>query len=71
MAQKYGKTPAQIILRWGLQRGFFNIPKSVNKSRIEENSRIFDFELTHDDFNALFAVNKDKRYGPDPETFDF
>ena len=71
VAQKYGKTPAQIILRWGLQRGFINIPKSSTKSRIEENSRIFDFELNDVDFKEIFTVNKDKRYGSDPETFTF
>ena len=71
IAQKYGKTPAQIILRWGFQRGFVNIPKSVTKSRIEENTKIFDFELTDADFKEVFTVNKDKRYGADPETFDF
>ena len=71
MAEKYKKTPAQIILRWGLQRGFFNIPKSVKKPRIEGNSKIFDFKLEDADFKALFALKKNKRYGPDPETFDF
>ena len=71
MAQQYGKVPAQIILRWGFQRGFVNIPKSSHKSRIEENAKIFDFELSDADFKALFTLNKDKRYGADPETFDF
>jgi diketogulonate reductase-like aldo/keto reductase len=70
-AEKYGKTPAQIILRWGLQRGFVNIPKSITKSRIVENSKIFDFELADADFKELFTLNTNKRYGPDPETFDF
>ena len=71
IAKKYGKSPAQIILRWDLQRGFINIPKSSNKSRIVENSKIFDFELKDADFKELFTLNKNKRYGPDPETFDF
>jgi len=71
MAGKYAKTPAQIVLRWGLQRGFINIPKSVNKPRLEENSKIFDFELADADFKELFTLNIDKRHGPDPETFDF
>ena len=71
MAEKYGKTPAQIVLRWGLQRGFFNIPKSAKRSRIEENAKIFDFELSDADYKDLFTLNADKRYGPDPETFDF
>ena len=71
MAEKYGKTPAQIILRWGLQRGFPNIPKSIRKERIEENTKIFDFELADADFKAIFAINENKRYLADPETFDF
>ena len=71
LAEKYSKSAAQIILRWGLQRGFVNIPKSSKKSRIEENSRIFDFELNNEDFKELFTLNADKRYGPDPETFTF
>jgi len=71
IAKKYQKTPAQIILRWGFQRGFVNIPKSSNKTRIVENSKIFDFELDDADFNKIFTLNKNKRNGPDPETFDF
>ena len=71
IAEKYGKTPAQVILRWGFQRGFINIPKSVNKARIEENTKIFDFELADEDFQAIFTLNKNKRYGADPETFTF
>ncbi|MCL2557712.1 MAG: aldo/keto reductase [Treponema sp.] len=70
LAEKYGKTPAQIILRWGLQRGFANIPKSSSKERITENAGIFDFELCDADFQALF-LSADKRYGADPESFDF
>jgi len=71
LADKYGKTAAQVILRWGLQRGFVNIPKSSKKERIVENSKIFDFELSDEDFKELFTLNMDKRYGPDPETFAF
>jgi len=71
LAEKYGKTPAQIILRWGFQRGFINIPKSVTKSRIEENSKIFDFELTDEDFKEMFTMENGNRYCADPETFTF
>ncbi|MCL2233770.1 MAG: aldo/keto reductase [Treponema sp.] len=70
MAGKYGKTPAQVVLRWGLQRGFINIPKSSNKSRIQENAGIFDFELDNADYQALFTLDSGKRYGPDPETWE-
>ncbi|MCL2609331.1 MAG: aldo/keto reductase [Treponema sp.] len=71
LAEKYGRTPAQIILRWGLQRGFPNIPKSVSRERIQENAGIFDFELSDADFEAIFRINADKRYGASPETFNF
>jgi len=71
IAEKYGRTPAQIILRWGFQRGFINIPKSVTKSRIEENAKIFDFELEDADFKEMFTMNSGKRYCSDPETFNF
>ena len=49
LARKYGKTPAQILLRWDLQLGVVTIPKSVHRERIEENSRFFDFELEQAD----------------------
>jgi len=71
VAAKYGKTPAQIILRWGLQRGFPNIPKSSSKARIKENAGIFDFELSDADFKEVCEMNTGKRYGSDPETFTF
>ena len=71
MGQKYGKTPAQIALRWALQMEFVSIPKSSQKSRIIENANIFDFELNEVDMKGLSALNKDKRVGPDPEDFDF
>ena len=53
IAQKYTKTPAQILLRWGLQHGTVVIPKSSNKGRIEENATIFDFEIAEDDMQLL------------------
>jgi diketogulonate reductase-like aldo/keto reductase len=68
---KYGKTTAQVILRWGLQRDFINIPKSVNKNRIIENSQIFDFELEQADMDAIFALNTGRRVGAHPDTFTF
>jgi diketogulonate reductase-like aldo/keto reductase len=70
MAKKYGRTPAQIALRWGLQRDFFNIPKAAGRAKIEENAKIFDFELSEADFKELFTLDIDKRYGPDPETWE-
>ncbi|KAL1982520.1 hypothetical protein VTN96DRAFT_1245 [Rasamsonia emersonii] len=53
LAEKYHKTPAQILLRWSLQKDFVPLPKSVTPSRIEENADIFDFELTKEDMDAL------------------
>ena len=68
---KYNKSIAQVILRWGLQLDYINIPKSVNKNRIIENSQIFDFELEQSDMEAIFALNINRRTGGDPETFTF
>ncbi|KAF2875778.1 NADP-dependent oxidoreductase domain-containing protein [Massariosphaeria phaeospora] len=53
LASKYGKTPSQILLRWSLQKGFVPLPKSVTKSRIEENAQIYDFELADDEMQKL------------------
>ena len=71
IAQKYNKTVAQLILKWGLQRGFINIPKSTNKERIIENTKIFDFTITDEDMAEIFTLNIGKRTGADPETFTF
>lgn len=57
LAQKYGKSPAQIILRWHLQRGMAVIPKSVNPERIRQNMDVFDFELEQADMDAVFALD--------------
>ncbi|KAK3623825.1 hypothetical protein LTR56_021379 [Elasticomyces elasticus] len=53
IAKKHDKTGAQILLRWGLQKGFVILPKSVTKSRIEENTKLFDFELDEEDMEGL------------------
>ena len=71
IAEKYGKTPAQIILRWDLQRGFIPLPKSVHKERIASNAALFDFTLDDADMAAINAMNQDKRIGPDPDNFPF
>lgn len=71
LAQKYGKTEAQIALRWNLQHGVVTIPKSVRAARIEENAGIFDFELSVDDMTALDALDEGKHFGPDPANFSF
>jgi len=69
-AGKYGRTPAQIVLRWHIQHGLSAIPKSVRPERIAENFEIFGFELTADDMAAIDALDTGVRAGPDPDQVD-
>ena len=71
LAKKYTKTIAQIVLRWDLQKGVVTIPKSAKKERIISNADIFDFELSKGDVTFLDGLNRGKRFGPDPDNFDF
>ena len=71
MVENYGKTAAQLILRYNLQKGIVAIPKSINKERIRSNAEIFDFELSTDDMSYLDSLDKGKRTGPDPDNFNF
>jgi diketogulonate reductase-like aldo/keto reductase len=72
LAQKHGRTPAQVVIRWHLDRGYIVIPKSATPSRIRENFDVFDFSLDADDLAKIAALDrKDGRIGPDPETADF
>lgn len=71
LAKAYQKTPAQIVLRWHLQHGVVVIPKSVHDYRIRENAQIFDFSLSTVDMDAIDQMNEGKRFGPDPDNFDF
>ncbi|KKN92190.1 hypothetical protein LCGC14_0210030 [marine sediment metagenome] len=72
LSERYGKTPAQIILRWHLDSGLATISKSIRPERIVENFQLFDFALTPDELAALSKLDrKDGRLGPDPETADF
>lgn len=71
IGKKYGKTAAQVTLRWHLQNDVIVIPKSVTPSRIKENSDIFDFELTPEDMERIDALNKNARTGKDPDEFLF
>ena len=57
LSEKYKKTPAQIILRWDIQRGIITIPKSQNLERIKENFQIFDFELTEDEIKEINSLD--------------
>jgi diketogulonate reductase-like aldo/keto reductase len=71
LARKHRRTNAQVVLRWHLQQGVVVIPKSVHRERIEENSRIFDFELPPEDMAKLDALDNGTRIGPDPDNFNF
>ena len=71
MARKYGKTPAQILLRWNVQQGIIPIPKSKNPARLAENISVFDFALEGEDMAALNGMNQNRRTSHDPLTFDF
>lgn len=68
---KYGKTVAQVILRWDLQHGVITIPKSTKEARIIENASIYDFSLSEEDMNRIDGLNEDRRVGPDPDNFNF
>jgi 2,5-diketo-D-gluconate reductase A len=69
ISKETGKTPAQVVLRWHIERGDIVFPKSVTAARIRENFDIFDFELSDDDIASISALNRDERTGPDPDTF--
>ena len=71
LSTKYGKTPAQIIIRWDLQHGLVTIPKSVNAGRIRENANVFDFELSAHDVERIDGMNQNRRFGSDPDNFNF
>jgi diketogulonate reductase-like aldo/keto reductase len=69
LAAKYGKSAAQIVLRWHVQLGNVVIPKSATPSRIRENIDVFDFELSDDDMETVSELDRGERTGPDPDTF--
>ncbi|MEK4433462.1 MULTISPECIES: aldo/keto reductase [Paenibacillus] len=71
IAAKYSKSPAQVILRWDLQNGIVTIPKSVTPQRIRENADLYDFELTADEVEQINGLNENKRFGSDPDNFNF
>jgi 2,5-diketo-D-gluconate reductase A len=70
VAAKHGRTPAQVVLRWHLQTGNVVIPKSVTEARIRENLDVFGFELSAADIDALTALDRGMRTGPDPDTLN-
>ncbi|MGV0693588.1 aldo/keto reductase [Mycobacterium paraintracellulare] len=67
------KTPAQVVLRWHIQRGDIVFPKSVTPARVKSSFELFDFELDDSDMDAISALNKGEsgRNGPNPDTFDY
>lgn len=70
IAERIGRTPAQVILRWHIQGGRIVFPKSVTPARIAENFHIFDFELDAADISAINALDVGNRIGGDPDTFN-
>ena len=70
IAEKYRKTPAQVVLRWHLEHGVVAIPKSVKAHRIKENFDVFDFALTSDEVALIDGLDTGVRGGPDPETLN-
>lgn len=71
IAEQHGKTTAQVILRWHLQNQIIPIPKSVTPSRLKENADIFDFLLSQKEMEEINGLNKDHRFGADPDHIDF
>ena len=67
-AERVGRTPAQVVLRWGVQRGTSIIPKTTKPERLRENLAIFDFELSDDEMAAISALNQNRRFN-DPGVF--
>ncbi|HZE05503.1 MAG TPA: aldo/keto reductase [Solirubrobacteraceae bacterium] len=73
IAGRHDRTPAQVVLRWHIQRDSIVFPKSVTASRIKENFELFDFELTAEDMDAISGLDKgeDGRTGPHPDKFAY
>jgi 2,5-diketo-D-gluconate reductase A len=71
VAERHGRTPAQVVLRWHVQRGDVVFPKSVSRERMQENFALFDFELDGDAMGDLSALDRGERTGPDPDTFNY
>jgi 2,5-diketo-D-gluconate reductase A len=71
IASRLDRSPAQVTLRWHIQRGDIVFPKSVTPQRVRENFELFDFELSAEDMNDLTALNRDERTGPDPDRFNW
>jgi 2,5-diketo-D-gluconate reductase A len=70
VARDNARTPAQVVLRWHVQRGSIIFPKSSSPLRMEENFEIFDFALSEGDMNRISALDREERTGPDPDTYN-
>ena len=70
IAERVGRSPAQVVLRWHIQRGDIVFPKSSTPSRMQENFDLFDFELEDVDVAMISGLDRGERTGPDPDTFD-
>jgi methylglyoxal/glyoxal reductase len=66
IGKRYGKSPAQVVIRWHLQNNLIVIPKSVQPQRIKQNSNVYDFELSREDMSAIARLENGQRQGPDP-----
>lgn len=71
MAERYGKSVAQLVLRWSLQHDFLPLPKSVHAERIQENAQLFDFELSHHDMELIDGLHGVAGLAQDPDTVNF
>lgn len=71
IGEKYGKTPAQVMIRWELDHEVVTIPKSSNPERIKQNADVFDFQLSKEDMDQIDALNRNERTGADPDNFNF
>jgi diketogulonate reductase-like aldo/keto reductase len=69
IAERHGRTPAQVLLRWDLKHEVVTLPRSTKENHIKENARIFDFELSGEDMKTLDSLDEDRRIGPDPNLF--
>ncbi|AZZ57134.1 aldo/keto reductase [Rathayibacter iranicus] len=70
IARNVDRSPAQVVLRWHIQRGDIVFPKSVTRARVEENFALFDFELDDEAMTDITALDRGHRTGPDPDTFN-
>jgi 2,5-diketo-D-gluconate reductase A len=70
VARHHARTPAQVVLRWHVERGSIVFPKSSSPQRMEENFEIFDFALSEEEMNRISALDRHERTGPDPDTYN-